>query len=145
MSKVTASVTFEENNRKLIEKAAAEAVERGLAAIGMEAVTLTHRDKANRGTPVDTGRLRNSINWATQEHQNYAYDYEDDNHKTYSDKARSGVPAKTLVIGTNVEYGQIIEEGSARIRGAHMLRNALTDGADRWEAIMKANLEAAEE
>ena len=140
MSKVTASVTFEENNRKLIEKAAAEVVERGLAAIGMEAVTLTHRDKANRGTPVDTGRLRNSIAWATQNDSGSGSDGQGG-----ESSPKSKPPAKTLVIGTNVEYGQIIEEGSARIRGSHMLRNALTDGADRWEAIMKANLEAAEE
>ena len=60
--------TFEfelKSNRKEVLRGSEEAVERGLAAIGMRAVTYTHRPKERGGTPVDTGRLRNSIAWAT--------------------------------------------------------------------------------
>lgn len=124
-------VTFESNLPE-VKRASAEAIERGLAAIGMRAVTYTHRPKEQGGTPVDTGRLRNSIAWATQ------------NQSGGGDDATSngGADTNTVVIGTNVEYGQIIEEGSARRSAAHMLRNALTDGADEYKKIMQAALEA---
>ena len=127
--------TFEfklKSNRKEVLRGSEEAVERGLAAIGMRAVTYTHRPKERGGTPVDTGRLRNSIAWATASQGGGGTD------------APSGGSAddRTVIIGTNVEYGEIVEEGTSKRKPAHMLRNALTDGADEYARIMEAALKA---
>ena len=120
------------SNRKEVLRVSEEAVERGLAAIGMRAVTYTHRPKERGGTPVDTGRLRNSIAWATASQGGGGTDA----------PSGGGADDRTVIIGTNVEYGEIVEEGTSKRKPAHMLRNALADGADEYARIMEAALKA---
>ena len=120
------------SNRKEVLRGSEEAVERGLAAIGMRAVTYTHRPKERGGTPVDTGRLRNSIAWATASQGGGGTDA----------PSGGGADDRTVIIGTNVEYGEIVEEGTSNRKPAHMLRNALTDGSDEYARIMEAALKA---
>ena len=120
------------SNRKEVLRGSEEAVERGLAAIGMRAVTYTHRPKERGGTPVDTGRLRNSIAWATASQGGGGTDA----------PSGGGADDRTVIIGTNVEYGETVEEGTSKRKPAHMLRNALTDGADEYARIMEAALKA---
>ena len=127
--------TFEfklKSNRKEVLRDSEEAVERGLAAIGMRAVTYTHRPKERGGTPVDTGRLRNSIAWATASQGGGGTDA----------PSGGGADDHTVIIGTNVEYGETVEEGTSKRKPAHMLRNALTDGSDEYARIMEAALKA---
>lgn len=132
-----------QSNKREVQQLTAEAIQRGLEATGMEAVTLTHRLKEQGGTPVDTGRLKNSIAWATSTHEGFAYTYTDDNKKPYSDQVGSGLPDGTVVIGTNVEYAEIIEEGRQGGGGAHMLRNAINDIAPRAKKLVEASIKAA--
>ena len=120
------------SNRKEVLRGSEEAVERGLAAIGMRAVTYTHRPKERGGTPVDTGRLRNSIAWATASQGGGGTDA----------PLGGGADDRTVIIGTNVEYGEIVEEGTSKRKPAHMLRNALADGSDEYARIMEAALKA---
>lgn len=120
------------SNRKEVLRGSEEAVERGLAAIGMRAVTYTHRPKERGGTPVDTGRLRNSIAWATASQGGGGTDA----------PSGGGADDRTVIIGTNVEYGEIVEEGTSKRKPAHMLRNALTDGSDEYARIMEAAMKA---
>lgn len=120
------------SNRKEVLRGSEEAVERGLAAIGMRAVTYTHRPKERGGTPVDTGRLRNSIAWATASQGGGGTDA----------PLGGGADDRTVIIGTNVEYGEFVEEGTSKRKPAHMLRNALTDGSDEYARIMEAALKA---
>ena len=120
------------SNRKEVLRSSEEAVERGLAAIGMRAVTYTHRPKKRGGTPVDTGRLRNSIAWATASQGGGGTDA----------LLGGGADDRTVIIGTNVEYGETVEEGTSKRKPAHMLRNALADGADEYARIMEAALKA---
>ena len=128
-----ATFDFElKSNRKEVLRGSEEAVERGLAAIGMRAVTYTHRPKERGGTPVDTGRLRNSIAWATASQGGGGTDA----------PLGGGADDRTVIIGTNVEYGEIVEEGTSKRKPAHMLRNALADGADEYVRIMEAALKA---
>ena len=128
-----ATFDFElKSNRKEVLRGSEEAVERGLAAIGMRAVTYTHRPKERGGTPVDTGRLRNSIAWATASQGGGGTDA----------PSGGGADDRTVVIGTNVEYGEIVEEGASNRKPAHMLRNALADGSDEYARIMEAALKA---
>ena len=120
------------SNRKEVLRGSEEAVERGLAAIGMRAVTYTHRPKERGGTPVDTGRLRNSIAWATASQGGGGTDA----------PLGGGADDRTVIIGTNVEYGEIVEEGTSKRKPAHMLRNALIDGSGEYARIMEASLKA---
>ena len=120
------------SNRKEVLRGSEEAVERGLAAIGMRAVTYTHRPKERGGTPVDTGRLRNSIAWATASQGGGGTDA----------PLGGGADDRTVIIGTNVEYGEVVEEGTSKRKPAHMLRNALADGSDEYARIMEASLKA---
>ena len=120
------------SNRKEVLRGSEEAVERGLAAIGMRAVTYTHRPKERGGTPVDTGRLRNSIAWATASQSGGGTD----------EPLGGGADDHTVIIGTNVEYGDDDEEGTSKRKPAHMLRNALIDGSDEYARIMEASLKA---
>ena len=120
------------SNRKEVLRGSEEAVKRGLAAIGMRAVTYTHRPKERGGTPVDTGRLRNSIAWATASQGGGGTDA----------PSGGGADDHAVIIGTNVEYGKFVEEGTSKRKPAHMLRNALTDGSDEYARIMEASLKA---
>jgi HK97 gp10 family phage protein len=63
-------------------------------------------------TPVDTGRLRNSIS-----------------HAASGDAA---------YIGTNVEYAPYVEFGSVHNKAHHMLKKAATEHGAEYAAIAKA-------
>lgn len=115
-NRATITVTIESNLPEA-NKALEYALKQWANYSGGEMVNLTHRDKEDGGTPVDTGRLRNSMSYATSE----------DN--------------KTVYVGTNVEYAPYVEEGARGRDGAHMLRNAVMDVQDDSEAFLKQVLE----
>lgn len=121
--KPTISITIE-NNLPKAKDGLKYALEQWAKYTGGKMVNLTARDRFSRGTPVDTGRLRNSMDYATDA----------DN--------------KTVYVGTNVEYALDVEEGKPNINygfgkgvGAHMLRNAVMDVKDDSEAFLKRVLE----
>ena len=120
------------SNRKEVLRGSEEAVERGLAAIGMRAVTYTHRPKERGGTPVKTGHLRNSIAWATASQGGGGTDA----------PSGGGADDRAVIIGTNVEYAETVEEGTSKRKPARMLRNALVDGSGEYARIMEASLKA---
>ena len=84
---------------------------RGLMAIGETAVGY-----AKEATPVDTGRLRNS--------EDYAVDGND------------------VYIGTNVEYAPYIEFGHGNYAGVHYLKNAAANHGDEYRNIMETSLKS---
>lgn len=87
---------------------------------------------------VDTGRLRNSITFATSDHCG-SYTYKDNNNNTFSDA--SNKPDKGAVyIGTNVEYAPYIEFGHHSYAGVHYLRNAAANYPERYKKIVEAIL-----
>ena len=129
------------SNRKEVLRGSEEAVERGLAAIGMRAVTYTHRPKKLGGTPVRSGLLRNSIAWATASQSGGGMEKPPLCGGTDAPPG-GGADDHTVVIGTNVKYGEAVEEGTSKRKPAHMLRNALTDGSDEYARIMEASLKA---
>lgn len=70
-------------------------------------------------TPVDTGRLRNSI----------TYKYEKSEHAVF--------------IGTNTEYALYVEEGHHSYGGHHMLKNAAANHGDEYKAIIEESMKNA--
>lgn len=100
------------DNTKEVLSALEKAINRGLEAIG-----LTAEGYAKDETPVDTGRLRNSIN-----------------HSTDKDSA---------YIGTNVEYAVYVELGSRGKDGKHMLKRAATEHSAEYKKLMEDSMKNA--
>ena len=103
MAKV-AKVTMKSNLEE-VQKASEDAIYAWLQAVGEDASST-----ASNKVPVDTGRLKNSINWATAK-----------GHGS-GDDAPQGTPEEhTVYIGTNVEYAPYHELGSGKYasEGSH--------------------------
>ena len=105
------SYTYKDNTDEVLA-ALKMAKKRGLEAIG-----LTAEGHAKKETPVDTGRLRNSISHATDDEAAY--------------------------IGTNVEYAPYVELGARGREGKHMLQRAATEHADEYKRLMEDSMKNA--
>ena len=84
---------------------------------GLEAIGLTAEGHAKKETPVDTGRLRNSISHATDDEAAY--------------------------IGTNVEYAPYVELGARGRQGKHMLQRAASEHTDEYKRLMEDSMKNA--
>lgn len=106
-------VEIRENNAKQIEAAIDQAIAAALEEIGLAAERF-----AKQETPVDTGRLRNSITHVIDLGENAVY------------------------VGTNVtEYGPYIEFGTSKRKGVHMLEHAASNHGDYYRNILKKHLQ----
>lgn len=105
------SYTYKDNTDEVLA-ALERAKKRGLEAIG-----LTAEGHAKKETPVDTGRLRNSI----------AHAVEDD----------------AAFIGTNVEYAVFVEAGARGRKGVHMLQRAASEHTDEYKQLMEDSMKNA--
>ena len=103
--------TTKDNTQEVLS-ALDKAIERGLEAIG-----LTAEGHAKKETPVDTGRLRNSISHATDKEAAY--------------------------IGTNVEYALYVELGAKGRDGKHMLQRAATEHTAEYKKLMEDSIKNA--
>ena len=99
------SYTYKDNTGEVLS-ALERAKKRGLETIG-----LTAEGYAKKDTPVDTGRLRNSISHATDDEAAY--------------------------IGTNVEYAPYVELGARGRPGVHMLQRAASEHGSEYKKIME--------
>lgn len=98
-------VKFTDNSKEFLDDLARK------IPIALEAVGMTAETHAKKETPVDTGRLRNSIAHAVE--GNSAY------------------------IGTNVEYAPYIELGARGRHAYHMLGNAATNHSEEYKQIVE--------
>jgi len=122
-------VEIEDNSEMLIE-ALNQVSDRALIAVGMEAET----NAKHECTAVDTGRLRNSITYATKTSHGTATAPATDQDS----EVKEEVPEKTVIIGTNVEYGPYVELGHHSWSGIHFLKNAVSNYQERYLEIIKA-------
>ena len=86
------------------------AVAKALEAIGLQAESYAKLELENDPRRIDTGTLRNSISHAPMDDQKIA-------------------------IGTNVEYGIYVHEGTDRMAPNRFLRNAVEKHADEYKQI----------
>ena len=105
------SYTYKDNTDEVLA-ALEKAKNRGLEAIGLAA-----EGHAKKETPVDTGRLRNSIA-----------------HAVESDAA---------YIGTSTSYAPFVELGARGRKGAHMLQRAATEHTDEYRRLMEDSMKNA--
>ncbi len=103
--------TYKDNTDEVLS-ALKKAKKRGLEAIGLVA-----EGHAKKITPVDTGRLRNSISHTADDDAAY--------------------------IGTNVEYAPYVELGSPTIKAHHMLQKAATEHTDEYKRLMEDSMKNA--
>lgn len=112
-------------------------VKRGLKAIGEAAVGY-----AAENAPVLTGRLRNSITYATEEYGGKG-GYSDNQGNSYSDATAKGTPEKySVYIGSNVEYAAAKEFGHGSYGGRHFLKNAAANHSAEYKNIMETSLKS---
>ena len=105
------SYTYKDNTNEVLS-ALEKAKKRGLEAIGLVA-----EGHAKKETPVDTGRLRNSISHAVDDTAAY--------------------------IGTNVEYAPYVELGERGRDGKHMLQRAATEHTAEYKRLMEDSMKNA--
>ena len=105
------SYTYKDNTDEVLA-ALERAKKRGLEAIG-----LTAEGHAKKITPVDTGRLRNSMAHAVDDDAAY--------------------------IGTNTSYAIFVETGVRGRQGVHMLQRAATEHADEYKRLMEDSMKNA--
>ena len=105
------SYTYKDNTDEVLS-ALERAKKRGLEAIG-----LTAEGHAKKITPVDTGRLRNSMAHAVDDDAAY--------------------------IGTNTSYAIFVEAGARGRRGVHMLQRAATEHTDEYKKLMEDSMKNA--
>lgn len=84
---------------------------------GLEAIGLTAEGHAKKITPVDTGRLRNSMAHAVDDDAAY--------------------------IGTNTSYAIFVETGARGRHGVHMLQRAASEHTDEYKRLMEDSMKNA--
>lgn len=107
---------------------------------GLNAVGQTCEKYAKAGCPVDTGRLRNSITYATKtKHDSGSFPAEGEDFKKKAEPKENSV-----YIGTNVSYASVQEYGdfSHKVGNKHFLKNAASNHSEEYKAIIKAALKS---
>lgn len=135
---VNTSVSLKDYSKEFL-KATEEKKRLILEAIGSEC-----ENAAKDLCPVDTGRLRNSITYATATYGGEA-NYTDNIGNEFSDGAAKSTPKKSEVyIGTNVEYAPAVEfrDSVHKLGQAHFLRDGVVTSEDKIKKIVKAGLQA---
>ena len=105
------SYTYKDNTDEVLS-ALERAKRRGLEAIG-----LTAEGHAKKITPVDTGRLRNSMAHAVDDDAAY--------------------------IGTSTSYAPFVELGARGRKGVHMLQRAASEHTDEYNRLMEDSMKNA--
>ena len=105
------SYTYKDNTKEVLS-ALERAKKRGLEAIG-----LTAEGHAKKETPVDTGRLRNSIAHA--------------------------VDGDAAYIGTSTSYAPFVELGARGRKGVHILQRAAAEHTDEYKRLMEDSMKNA--
>ena len=127
------SVKIDDNSAKFLEDFERKLLV-GLEAIGIEA---EGNAKEDANMPVDTGRARNSITWATKAKEGEGFSYSDDKGNNFNDQVGTGADEHSVYIGSNVEYFPYIEEGSRTISAHHVLRNAIVKHKDEYLEMLR--------
>ena len=127
---------FTDNSQEILN-AKEMAIEKALEMIGIKAESFAKKD-----CPVDTGRLRNSITYATEKSQGKGK-----SPAKPEDYEKLATPEETAVyIGTNVEYAESVEYGDniKHTTGkAHFLRDAVTNHSDLYKQIAEKALKGS--
>ena len=134
-------VDYKDNSQQILS-----ALEKGkrnaLTAIGATAETHV-KDNITADDLIDTGRLRNSITFATGDYSGIGT-YTDNEGNRYDDaKARNTPKDDEVAIGTNVEYAAYTELGTQHITAHHYLKRAVTEHQDEYKKLAVEAIQSA--
>ncbi len=104
------------NHRTEVENAMGLALERALTSIGVFVAGEAQDELENDPRRIDTGNLRNSIKPEVVESE------------------------KAVYVGTNVEYGIYVHEGTQRMAPNRFLKNAVERNKDQIKDYMENSL-----
>lgn len=144
------------DNTSLVMAATDEQIIKALIAIGAKVETHAKADYV----PVDTGRLKNSITFALAGRTAMIATYNPDitryktktgktairtrRLKTYSYKGKApadpGGKPRSVYVGSNVEYAEIVENGTSGRAGKHYLRNAVVNHMEEYKNLAERAL-----
>lgn len=130
------SLRIEDNSKEYIKRKD-EIIEAALYEVGM--FLADQASKQLEATPrrVDTGRLRNSLAFATDEGSGTAA-----TPMQGGDGSPHGRPGKESVAwGTNVEYAEYVHEGTSRMAPNRFIKNSWTLNKDQIERKLKNALQ----
>jgi HK97 gp10 family phage protein len=102
------------DNTQQFKAAMDDAVNRALEAIGIQAEGYAKLELENSPRRIDTGNLRNSITHSVNNDENAVY------------------------IGTNVEYGIYVHEGTVKMGANRFLKNAVEKNKGEYSEIAKS-------
>lgn len=108
-------------------------------ALALEAIGGQAEMFAKRECPVDTGRLRNSITFATATGRGIPNGSGGQAAKPEDYQQHSQPEADSVYVGTNVEYAEVQEYFG---RHPHYLRNSLTQHTEDYKKIVEAALKS---
>lgn len=122
--------------------------EKALVTVGGEAEGDAKIEIESSPRRVDTGRLRNSITWATRtEHSEVDTNLEKPNDDASAEDGVNSSQAgeREVVIGTNVEYAAKVHEGDAKegLDPNRFLRNAIERNTEKYRGIIDDTLRGA--
>lgn len=133
------------DNTDLILQATDAQIEMALIAIGAKMESHAKADYV----PVDTGRLKNSITFALAggpaQISSYGPDSgggDDEQSKPYSGTAPAdpGGKVRSVYVGSNVEYAELVEDGTSGRRGRHFLRDAVNNHIEEYKSLAERAL-----
>lgn len=119
--------------------------EKALTMVGTEAEGDAKIEIESDPRRVDTGRLRNSITWATtKEHSEPKYEG-GEGEEVDPDSGVTSAQAEedAVVIGTNVEYAYEIHEGRKGLDPNRFLRNAVERNMEKYRTIIDETLKGS--
>ena len=108
-------VTLEGNNVELIKGEMTEKKMAALEAVGEAAVAYAKLNLESDPRRIDTGNLRNSIDYAVLEDG-------------------------TVVIGTDVEYAPYVELGTIKMQPSHFLKRAASEHSDEYMNVIDQHM-----
>ena len=127
-----------ESHRDEVEEALKRAKIAALEAIGSKAAGY-----AGALAPHDTGRLRNSITWATQESEGRHFSYTDDPGNSFSYEIGTGVPEDSVCVGTNVEYAEYQEMGTSKTKAHPYLKPGVMNHINEYKELAESFMRKA--
>lgn len=108
-------------------------------ALALEAIGGEMEKHAKENCPVDTGRLRNSITFATSTAQGDANTSGGEDAKPEDYAQHGSASENEVVVGTNVEYAPEQEYYGKK---SHFLKNAATGHSADYKRIVESALKA---
>lgn len=142
--KIEFTVTIDTSGYKKVEKDLPQAIEKALYQMGVLAVEGAVRSISGQYTvdnkAVDTGRLRASISFITENDKGDSGLPQPPNAQA-SDRLSGKGEKDCVIVGTNVNYAQIIHNGTSKRAGRPFLREGIDKKKDEMQEKVKKILQ----